>query len=71
MTNPFQIDGTWLRCALHAHTTRSDGELQPDALVDLGLRHAKRALEIDPDFAAAWSALADCHILRCPHGSVG
>jgi hypothetical protein len=23
----------WLRCALHAHTTRSDGELQPDELV--------------------------------------
>jgi tetratricopeptide (TPR) repeat protein len=36
--------------------------------VDLGLRHAKRALEIDPDFAAAWSALADCHILRATRG---
>ncbi|TMK25998.1 MAG: hypothetical protein E6G64_15360, partial [Actinobacteria bacterium] len=23
----------WLRCALHAHTTRSDGELEPDELV--------------------------------------
>ena len=39
MTNPFQTDGTWLRCALHAHTTRSDGELQPEALVD----HYERA----------------------------
>lgn len=36
--------------------------------VDLGLRHAKRALELDPDFAAAWSALADCHILRATRG---
>jgi hypothetical protein len=45
MTNPFQIDGTWLRCALHAHTTRSDGELQPDALVE----HYERA---------EWNALA-------------
>jgi serine/threonine-protein kinase len=36
--------------------------------VDLGLRHAKRALEIDPDFAAAWSALADCHIIRAIRG---
>jgi serine/threonine protein kinase/Flp pilus assembly protein TadD len=36
--------------------------------VDLGLRHAKRALDIDPDFAAAWSALADCHILRATRG---
>jgi hypothetical protein len=29
---PFAADGEWLRCALHAHTTRSDGELAPDAL---------------------------------------
>jgi len=34
MTNPFAIEGTWLRCALHAHTTRSDGELRPHALAD-------------------------------------
>lgn len=26
-------DGEWLRCALHAHTTNSDGELPPDKLV--------------------------------------
>ena len=26
-------DGVWLRCALHAHTTNSDGELAPDLLV--------------------------------------
>jgi hypothetical protein len=45
MTNPFQTEGTWLRCALHAHTTRSDGELQPEALVD----HYERA---------EWNALA-------------
>lgn len=25
--------GVWLRCALHAHTTNSDGELSPDMLV--------------------------------------
>jgi adenylate cyclase len=36
--------------------------------VDLGLRHVKRALEIDPDFAPAWSALADCHIIRATRG---
>jgi predicted metal-dependent phosphoesterase TrpH len=45
MTNPFEIDGTWLRCALHAHTTRSDGELAPQALVE----HYERA---------DWNALA-------------
>jgi tetratricopeptide (TPR) repeat protein len=36
--------------------------------VDVGLRYVKRALEIDPDFAAAWSALADCHIIRATRG---
>lgn len=32
MTNPFAGGGVWLRCALHAHTTNSDGELAPDDL---------------------------------------
>jgi hypothetical protein len=27
--NPFESPGGWLRCALHAHTTASDGELAP------------------------------------------
>ncbi len=36
--------------------------------VDLAIRHAKRALEIDPEFAGAWSALADCHIIRAIRG---
>jgi hypothetical protein len=31
--NPFADGGTWLRCALHAHTNNSDGELPPDKLV--------------------------------------
>jgi hypothetical protein len=31
--SPFTSEGTWLRCALHAHTTNSDGELGPDMLV--------------------------------------
>ncbi|MBD0290726.1 MAG: CehA/McbA family metallohydrolase [Thermoleophilia bacterium] len=30
---PFESPGAWLRCALHAHTTASDGELSPEALV--------------------------------------
>ena len=29
MVNPFEADGVWLRCALHAHTTESDGDLPP------------------------------------------
>jgi hypothetical protein len=29
----FDGDGVWLRCALHAHTTNSDGDLDPERLV--------------------------------------
>jgi predicted metal-dependent phosphoesterase TrpH len=31
---PFGAAGLWLRCALHAHTTRSDGELDPEQLIE-------------------------------------
>jgi hypothetical protein len=30
---PFDGPGDWFRCALHAHTTNSDGELAPEMLV--------------------------------------
>jgi hypothetical protein len=33
VVSPFDSPGVWLRCALHAHTTNSDGELAPDLLV--------------------------------------
>jgi hypothetical protein len=33
MQNPFLEPGAWLRCALHAHTTNSDGALNPTLLV--------------------------------------
>ncbi len=39
MTDFWQIDHPWLRCALHAHTTNSDGELAPRTLV----KHYERA----------------------------
>jgi predicted metal-dependent phosphoesterase TrpH len=32
-TNPFERDGVWLKCALHTHTTESDGEAEPRFLV--------------------------------------
>lgn len=32
MVDIWSATGSWLRCALHAHTTGSDGELAPDAL---------------------------------------
>ena len=34
-SDPFAATGIWLRCALHAHTTCSDGELSPEELVAL------------------------------------
>jgi serine/threonine-protein kinase len=36
--------------------------------VDQALRHAHRALELDPHFALAWSALADCQSFRATRG---
>jgi hypothetical protein len=30
---PWSSEGDWLRCALHAHTTESDGEMPPASLV--------------------------------------
>jgi TolB-like protein/Flp pilus assembly protein TadD len=38
-----------------------------DAL-EVSLRHARRALELAPDYAQAWSALADCQITRVVRG---
>src|SRR5919109_818371 len=39
MQNPFAAAGTWLRCALHTHTTNSDGALTPSLLA----RHYEQA----------------------------
>ena len=39
MTNPWTSQSPWLRCALHAHTTNSDGELAPRMLA----KHYERA----------------------------
>jgi len=39
----------------------------PEAL-EVGLSHARRALELDPTSALAWTALADCNIFRAIRG---
>jgi tetratricopeptide (TPR) repeat protein len=39
----------------------------PEAL-EVGLRHARRAIELDPTSALAWTALADCNIFRAIRG---
>lgn len=33
MADPWHSEGLWLKCALHAHTTESDGEMPPASLV--------------------------------------
>ncbi len=38
-----------------------------DAL-EVALRHARRAIELAPDYAVAWAALADCQIVRVVRG---
>ncbi len=38
------------------------------AAVELGVRHAMRAIELDSRNAPAWSALADCYILQAMRG---
>jgi hypothetical protein len=43
MRDPWQTDGAWLRCALHAHTTRSDGELTPR---DLAGHYARAGYDV-------------------------
>jgi hypothetical protein len=33
-SNPFRVEGEWLKCQFHAHSLCSDGELPPDSLAD-------------------------------------
>ncbi len=40
---PWPSEGLWLRCALHAHTTESDGELRPD---DLALHYERGGYDV-------------------------
>jgi serine/threonine protein kinase/tetratricopeptide (TPR) repeat protein len=48
--------------ARHSFSGGSPGALE------VALRHARRALELDPTYAPAWTALADCHIFRAIRG---
>lgn len=41
--DPFDTDGEWLKAALHTHTRRSDGELEPEAHV---LHHEWRGFDV-------------------------
>lgn len=41
--NPFDVEGEWLKAALHTHTRRSDGDLEPEAHV---LHHEWRGFDV-------------------------
>ncbi len=43
MSPPWASQGSWLRCALHAHTARSDGELGPR---DLAAHYARAGYDV-------------------------
>ena len=45
-TNPFRSEGEWLKAQFHAHTTRSDGDLDPDAVARQYLHHGFDVLMI-------------------------
>ena len=51
MTDFWPADGVWLRCALHAHTTRSDGELAPAGLAQHYARAGYDVLAITDHWA--------------------
>jgi TolB-like protein/Tfp pilus assembly protein PilF len=36
--------------------------------IELALKHLNRALEVDPTFAPAWGAIAECHTTRASRG---
>ncbi|MFL5573474.1 MAG: protein kinase domain-containing protein [Gemmatimonadaceae bacterium] len=48
--------------ARHSFLAGSPGALE------VALRHARRALELDPDSALAWTTVADCNIFRAIRG---
>jgi hypothetical protein len=51
MTGFWPAEGVWLRCALHAHTTSSDGELPPNGLAQHYARAGYDVLAITDHWA--------------------
>ena len=57
--DPFAAGGTWLRCALHTHTTNSDGELAPDKVVSHYERCAFDVLALTDHFVRSEAPSTD------------
>jgi eukaryotic-like serine/threonine-protein kinase len=47
---------------------RHSAEATSPQAIELSLRHFQRALELDPNYAAAWAGIAHCHIVRAARG---
>jgi len=63
---PWAVNGSWLRCALHAHTTESDGELSPALLAAHYARAGFDVLAITDHWAVAELELGASGILVIP-----
>jgi hypothetical protein len=46
MTNPFRTEGAWLKAQFHAHSTRSDGQLDPAYVAEQYAHHGFDVLTI-------------------------
>ncbi len=47
---------------------RHTAEATSPQAIELALRHYQRALELDPTYAAVWTGIASCHIVRAARG---
>jgi len=63
---PWAVNGSWLRCALHAHTTESDGELSPALLAAHYARAGFDVLAITDHWAVAELELGASGVLVIP-----
>lgn len=75
--NPFLLAGKWLKCALHTHSTESDGDLAPTALASayagagfdvLAITDHWRLTKVSPGRSLLMLPAAE---LTCDHGKPG
>lgn len=70
MTNPFQLPGTWMKAALHTHSTVSDGSLPPDQLVEAYVQAGFDVVAITDHWRLAQPASRD-DVITIPAAELG